>query len=66
VNPLQIEFCNNAQSVPLPYCLGCVLFILIRLLLSTRCFGKKTQKTAKADLDIAARRLRALKQERGA
>jgi phage-related protein len=30
------------------------------------CFGKKTQKTAKADLDIAARRLRALKQERGA
>lgn len=28
------------------------------------CFPKKTQKTAKTDLDTAARRLRALKQER--
>jgi phage-related protein len=28
------------------------------------CFGKKTEKTAKSDLDIANRRLRALKQER--
>lgn len=28
------------------------------------CFAKKTQKTARTDLDTAARRLRALKQER--
>ena len=28
------------------------------------CFPKKTRKTAKTDLDTAARRLRALKQER--